>query len=140
MVSRLSSLFSLECESCQLGKHARISFPELLESSTKSHFKLVHTDVWGSSRTTSILGFRYFVTFIDNFSHCTWLYLMKSRTKLFLVFQKFFTEIRNQFHISICILCNDNAWNTSLPLSLTFYPPMGLFISLFVLTIHNKMG
>ena len=34
---------------------------------------------------------------------------MKSRIELFLVFQKFFAEIRNQFHTSICILCNDNA-------------------------------
>ena len=34
---------------------------------------------------------------------------MKSRTELFFVFQKFFAEIRNQFHTSICILRSDNA-------------------------------
>ena len=34
---------------------------------------------------------------------------MKSRTELFSVFQKFFVEIRNQFHTSIRILCSDNA-------------------------------
>ena len=32
MVSRFSSLSSLECESCQLGKHTRVSFPKRLES------------------------------------------------------------------------------------------------------------
>ena len=36
-------------------------------------------------------------------------FLMKSRTKLFSVFQKFFAEIHNQFHTSICILRSDNA-------------------------------
>ena len=34
---------------------------------------------------------------------------MKSRIELFLVFQKFFVEIRNQFHTSIRILRSDNA-------------------------------
>ena len=34
---------------------------------------------------------------------------MKSRTKLFFILQKFFVEIRNQFHTSICILRSDNA-------------------------------
>ena len=57
----------------------------------------------------STLGNRYFVIFIDDFSRCTWLFLMKSRTKLFSVFQKFFVEIRNQFHTSIRILRSDNA-------------------------------
>ena len=109
MVSRFSSLSLLECESCQLGKHTRVSFPKCLESRTKSRFELVHTDVWGPSRTTSTLGFWYFVTFIDDFSRCTWLFLMKSLTELFFVFQKFFDEIRNQFHTSICILRSDNA-------------------------------
>ena len=67
MVSRFSSLSSLECESCQLGKHTRASFPKRLESQTKSPFEFVHTNVWSPSRTASTLGFMYFVTFIDIF-------------------------------------------------------------------------
>ena len=109
MVSRFSSLSSLECELCQLEKHTRVSFPKRLEFRIKSHFELVHTDVWGLSRSASTLGFRYFVTFIDDFSRCTWLFLMKNRTKLFSVFQKFFAEICIQFHTSIRILRSDNA-------------------------------
>ena len=52
--------------------------------------------------------FLVFVTFIDDFSHYTWLFLMKSRTERFSVFQKFFVEIRNQFYTSIRILRSDN--------------------------------
>ena len=109
MVSRFSSLSSLECESCQLRKHTRVSFPKCLESRTKSPLELVHIDVWGPSQTTSTLGFWYFVTFIDDFSCYTWLFLMKSRTELFSVFKNFFVEIHNQFHTSIHILRSDNA-------------------------------
>ena len=71
LVSHFSSLSSLECESYQLGKHVRVLFPKRLDSRTKSLFELVHTDVWGPSRSTSTLGFRYRVTFIDDYSRCT---------------------------------------------------------------------
>ena len=109
MISLFSSLSTLEYESCQLGKHTRVSFPKRLESRTKSPFELVYTDFWGLSHTVSTLGIRSFVTFIDDFSRRTWLFLMKSRTELFSVFQKFFAVICNQFHTSIRILRNDNA-------------------------------
>ncbi|RVW27157.1 Retrovirus-related Pol polyprotein from transposon TNT 1-94 [Vitis vinifera] len=71
MVPRFSTLSSLPCESCQLGKHTRVSFPKRLNNRAKSPFELVHTDVWGPCRTASTLGFQYFVTFIDDYSRCT---------------------------------------------------------------------
>ncbi|RVX02515.1 Retrovirus-related Pol polyprotein from transposon RE2 [Vitis vinifera] len=74
MVPRFSTLSSLPCESCQLGKHTRVSFPKRLNNRAKSPFELVHTDVWGPCRTASTLGFQYFVTFIDDYSRCTWEY------------------------------------------------------------------
>ena len=86
MVPRFSSLSSIKCESCQLGKHTHVPFPKRLDQRTQSPFKLVHIDVWGPSRTESTLGFRYFVTFIDDYSCCTWLFLMKTRVKLFPIF------------------------------------------------------
>ena len=104
MVPRISSLSPIECESCQLGKHTRVPFPKRLDQWTKFPFKLVYTDVWSPSRTESTLGFRYFVTFIDDYSHCTWLFLMKTRAKLSSIFQKFHVEVRTQFNTSIRIL------------------------------------
>ena len=46
MVPHFSTLSLLACESCQLGKHNRVSFPKHLNNRAKSHFELVHTDVW----------------------------------------------------------------------------------------------
>ena len=109
MVPRFSSLSSIECESCQLRKHTRVSFPKRLDQRTNSPFELVHTNIWGPSQDESTLRFWYFVTFIDDYSRCTWLFLMKTRTELFSIFQKFHTEIRTQFNTFICILRSDNA-------------------------------
>ena len=68
MVPHFSSLSSFACESCQIGKHTRVSFPKCLNNQAKSLFELVHTDVWGACRTASTLRFQYFVTFIDDYS------------------------------------------------------------------------
>ena len=105
----LSHLESLSCASCQLGKHVRSSFSPRIESRAMSPFALVHSDVWGPSRVSSTMGSRYFVTFIDDFSRCTWLYLMKDRSELFSIFESFFLEIKTQFGTSLRTLQSDNA-------------------------------
>ena len=53
-------------------------------------------------------GFKYFVTFEDDFSHVTWLYLMKSFFELFSHFSAFLAEIQTQFHVTVQTLRNDN--------------------------------
>ena len=109
MVTRFSTLSSLVCKTCQLGKHTRFSFLNRLNNRAKSPFELVHTDVWGPCRTESTLGFQYFLTVINDYSRCTWLFLMKNRVELYSIFQKFYAEILTQFNISICVLRSDNA-------------------------------
>ena len=112
LVPHFSSLSLLECESCQLGKHTCVLFPKRLDPRTKSPFELVHTDVWDPSRSTSTLGFHYFVTLINDYSRCTWLFLMKTRAVLLSIFKKFHAKIRTQFNTSIRILRSDNAIST----------------------------
>jgi len=75
-----------------------------------SPFVLVHFDICGSSPIKYNLGFKYFVTFIDNYSRCIWLFLMKTRYELSYIFQSFYNEIKNQFGVSIRTLCSDNAY------------------------------
>jgi len=70
-------------------------------------FSLVHSDIWGPSRIKSNLGFQYFVTFIDDYSRCTWVILMENHSELFSIFQIFYNKIKNHFGISIRILRND---------------------------------
>ena len=106
LVSSLSKVSNLHCESCQLGKHTRSHFPNRVNKRASSPFALVHSDVWGPSRT---IESRYFVTIIDDFSRCTWLFLMKNRSELFSIFEIFYKEIKTQFGVSIRTLRRDNA-------------------------------
>ena len=72
-------------------------------------FELIHSDVWAPCPVMSPTGFKYFVTFVNDFSHVTWLYLMKSPSELFSHFTAFCAEIQTQFHVPIQILRSDNA-------------------------------
>ena len=90
LVPSLSKLSSFECQSCQLGKHTRSTYCQRVNKSVASPFALVHSDIWGPSRVKSTLGYYYFVTFIDDYSRCTWLFLMKNRSDVFPIFQEFY--------------------------------------------------
>ena len=72
-------------------------------------FELVHYDVWGPYLVLSSSGFKHFVTFVDDFSRVSWLYLMKSHSKIFSHFSGFCAEIQTQFHVSVQTLRSDNA-------------------------------
>ena len=79
------------------------------ESRVSSHFHLVHSDIWGPINTPSLLGLRYFVIFVDDYSRVTYLYLMKERSELYSIFKSFYMEIKTQFNASLRIFCSDNA-------------------------------
>ena len=106
---QFSSLLSLDCESCQFAKHHRLSYSPKVNKRVSSPFELVHSDVWGPGSVVSLTRFRYFVTFVDDYSRTTWLYLMKNRSELFSHFRAFCVEIHTQFHVYVQNLRSDNA-------------------------------
>ena len=106
---QFSSLSSLEFESCQFPKHRRFHSSPRVNKRASAPFELVHSDVWGSCSVVSPTGFRYFVTFIDDYSQTTWLYLMKNRSELFSHFRVFYAEIHTQFHVYVQSLRSNNA-------------------------------
>ena len=105
-----SSLSSLNCESCQYAKLHRVHLSPRVNKRASTTFELVHSDVWGPSLVLSPTKFKYFVTFVDDFSHVTWLYLMKSRSELFfLILVPFILKTKHNFHVSVQTLRSDNA-------------------------------
>ena len=79
------------------------------DSRVSSPFYLVHSDIWGPINTPSLLGFRYFVIFVDDYSRVTYLYLMKKRSEMYSIFKSFYMEIKTQFNASLHIFRSDNA-------------------------------
>jgi transposase InsO family protein len=100
-----SSIF--RCDVCELAKSHRTSFRLTLNKSPLP-FMVIHSDVWGPSKIQTLGGSRWFVTFIDDCTRMTWLWLMKSKSEVNLLFQKFHKMIKTQYNAQIQVLRSDN--------------------------------
>ena len=105
---QFSSLSSLNCESCHYAKLNRGHVSPRVNKRASAPFELIHYDVWGPRPVLSSTRFKYFVTFVDDFSRVSWLYLMKSHSEFFSHFSAFCAEIQTQFHIYVQTLRSDN--------------------------------
>ena len=78
-----------DCESCVLGKMHRLPYPKKSEHKSKTILELVHTDLCGPMQVDSVGGSRYLLTFIDDFSRYTVVYLLKRKSEVLDKFRDF---------------------------------------------------
>lgn len=95
------------CNNCYLAKAHKLSFSSSTSSSSSFPLQLVHSDIWGPCPVTSTNGFRYYVTFIDDFSRFTWLYFMRNKSDVVQIFSSFKAQIENILGITIKVLRTD---------------------------------
>jgi histone deacetylase 1/2 len=75
------------CNACQQAKSHQLPFPLSTHVST-SPLELIYTDVWGPA-IVSVGGFKYYVSFVDDFSKFTWVYLLHAKSDVESTFYKF---------------------------------------------------
>ena len=83
-----SSKEALFCEPCAEGKHHRSPFPAASVKQSKQPLELVHSDVCGKIGTPSLSGAEYFLTFTDDYTHYSWVYVLKRKDEVFEKFQE----------------------------------------------------
>ncbi|CAA7401997.1 unnamed protein product [Spirodela intermedia] len=66
-------------------------------------------DVWGPASTPSTSGARWFITFIDDCTRMTWIYLLKNKSDVSMALIQFCSLIRTQFETTIQRFRSDNA-------------------------------
>ena len=87
-LGQLNSHDISNCSVCKLTKFSALPFNKSV-SVSHAPFDLVHSDVWGPSPVSTKGGSKYYVSFIDDFTRYTWVYLMKRRSDFLTVFQNF---------------------------------------------------
>jgi transposase InsO family protein len=93
------------CNGCAQGKNIKNPFPK---RDSKGVLKLIHSDVCGPMPSSSISGYVYYVSFIDDYSRKTWVYFLKSKDEMFSKFNEFKALIENLSERKIKILRSDN--------------------------------
>ena len=74
----------------------------------KQILELVHSDVFGPVKVTSLGRSVYYVSFIDDFSRNTWIYFLKKKYEVFDRFKEFKALVENRTKKKIKLLRTDN--------------------------------
>ena len=83
------------CEGCALGKQSRYPFPKNSPKKTNDVLELVHSDVCGPMNIASVGGSLYFLTFKDDYSNFTWVYMLKKKSEVLEKFLEFLALAEN---------------------------------------------
>ena len=83
------------CGTCQQGKQTKGSFKSKNVVSTSRTLELLHMDLLGPTRTTSLGGKRYGLVIVDDFSRYTWVLFLATKVETFKSFKMFYKRITN---------------------------------------------
>ena len=103
------SLTECVCESCQMGKHHRLTYPAHDSIPSSRAFDLIHCDVWGPSRVPSPSGHLYYIVFVDDYTRVSWVYLINDHRQVLDIFCQFILEIITQHSTTPKVIRTDNA-------------------------------
>ena len=95
------------CKGCVQGKNVESLFPRN-DNKEKGILDIVHLNVCGSMSSTSLSRYIYYVSFIDDYSHKTWIYFLKAKSEVFNKFKEFKALIDNLSKMNINTLRSGN--------------------------------
>jgi hypothetical protein len=126
---------SVICHACQLGKAHQLPFSSSQHVST-TPLQLIHTDVWGPA-LSSINNSKYYVSFVDDFSRYVWIYFLKNKSDVEVVFLQFQKHVEKMLNAKICSVQSD--WEVNIIAYIIIPRPLALIITYLVPTHISKM-
>ena len=87
------SEINFKCVICELSKYTRTSYIPRMHRAP-SAFDLIYSDVWGPSPVTVLSQHCYYVTFIDDYTCYSLVYLMRHKSEFFCHFINFLQMIK----------------------------------------------
>lgn len=96
-----------KCLPCLSNKSHKLPF-SMSSISSSYPLEILYSDLWGPTPVNSIDGFRYYVIFVDHFSKSVWLYPLKLKSDVSIIFPIFKNLVERQFNSQIKTLYSDN--------------------------------
>lgn len=98
---------SIPCEICIKSKQTKLPFQET-HNRVKEILEIVHTDLCGPMRSTSIGGAKYFLTFINDYSRWTEIYFLRQKSDVLNSFKEYKSRVERFINKKIKYLQSDN--------------------------------
>jgi len=108
------------CLICSKARQQRLPFPHSQIYSTHV-FELVYIDLWGSYRTQTYNGYKYFLTIVDDYSRTTWTHLLATKSNAVQLIKAFIEMAFTQFHARVQTIRSDNALELGLSEDIAAY-------------------
>jgi len=122
-----------------LAKFHRLPFNKSAITSTIP-FQLIHVDLWGPYRVTSVTDAKYFLTIVDDFSRCTWAHMLQDKTQVFSAIKQFYHMVDTQFHTKILMIRLDYGSEFIQTACLDFFASHGILHQKSIVKTPQKNG
>ncbi|UYV76700.1 hypothetical protein LAZ67_14001823 [Cordylochernes scorpioides] len=109
---------STDCVQCIQGKLTETPFPKKTEYRATETLQLVHSDICGPLPTNSLSGKRYFITFTDDYSRYTKIYLLKGKDEAYEKIKDYVISAHTEFGKNIQTIRTDNGPTDKTPFEL----------------------
>jgi len=97
-----------ECQACIIAKSTRKEVPKVREGKRATVFgEEIHSDLWGPARKATFGGRKYYVSFTDDWSRWTSVYLLKSKAETFESYKLYEAWVATQIGRAIKCLHSD---------------------------------
>ncbi|GJV28242.1 retrovirus-related pol polyprotein from transposon TNT 1-94 [Tanacetum coccineum] len=96
------------CSGCALGKSKKTSHQPKAEDSSQEKLYLLHMDLFGPMRVSSINGKRYILVIVDDYSRFTWVRFLRSKDEAPDAIIKCIKNIQVRLNATVCNVRTDN--------------------------------
>ena len=97
-----------KCEVCIKGKLTKKPFGKNFEPKSNGCLDLIHSDLCGPCQNVSSSGGKYFLTFIDDFSRYTHVYILQNKSQVLDKLKDYILEVENLHNKKIKQIHSDN--------------------------------
>lgn len=93
------------CDACMRAKARQLPYP-ISVSRSSAPLDLIFSDVWGPA-IDSFGNNKYYISFIDDYSKFTWVYLLRHKSNAFTIFHEFQNLVERMFNRKIIAMQTD---------------------------------
>ncbi len=98
-----------DCSACHKGKQTRNPIPHTTQDWSSEILERVFSDLCGPMETLSIKGYRYFITFTDDYSRYTYIGFCKTKDDALILFKTWKAHAEKETGKSLKTLCTDSS-------------------------------
>ncbi|GKE68408.1 retrovirus-related pol polyprotein from transposon TNT 1-94 [Tanacetum coccineum] len=96
------------CSACAMGKRKKQSHKPKSEDTNQEKLYLLHMDLYGPMRVTSVNGKKYILVIVDDYSWFTWVKFIASKDEAPDFIIKFMKMIQIRLNATVRNICTDN--------------------------------